>query len=497
MEALDLQYLIDEIEIDRELSIRGYREFIKIAWQWVEPSQPFKHSWHIDAIADHLEAVAKGDLKRLVINIPPGSTKSISVSVMFPAWVWTTQPGKRFVYGSYNDDLSLRDAKRCRRLIDSDWYQERWGHVFRPHWADNWEAGRFSNDKGGSRKTTSIAGGVTGEHADIQVADDPHKPFDLTGSLSIAEKSKQTVLEWWRSTMSTRTTDITKTARIVMMQRLADGDLAGEMIKSGLYEVLCLPMEYDPKRKCITSIGFEDPRKDEGEILDPNRWPREQLEIQKQELGSRATKAQFQQDPAPKEGTLFKVKHLSNRYIDLNLSNQAIYIQSWDCTFNDEGDSYVAGQIWANDKGKFYLIDQIRDRLTFTQTLRAIKSFMTKYQKADIKLIEKKANGDAIIDSLENEGINGLCAIVPKESKSARASAVEPYFEMGKVWLPNESIKPWIVEYETEMLAFTGQKSEINDQVDATTQALSWFMRNRSDQVQNALNNMEEYSKWI
>jgi predicted phage terminase large subunit-like protein len=498
MEAFDFRYSIpDEIDLDIELSQRGYREFIKIAWRWVEPSKPFQHNWHIDAIADHLEAVVKGEIKRLVINIPPGSTKSISVSVMFPAWVWTFRPGVRFVYGSYNDDLSLRDAKRCRRLIDSDWYQDRWGRVFRPHWADNWEAGRFSNDKGGSRKTTSIAGGVTGEHADIQVADDPHKPYDLTGSLSIAEKSKETVLEWWRSTMSTRTTDITKTARIVMMQRLADGDLAGEMIKSGLYEVLCLPMEFESKRKCFTSIGFEDPRKKENEILDPKRWPRKQLEILKQELGPRAAQAQLQQNPAPREGTIFKDKHFSNRYSELLLSPNATLIQSWDCTFSDSGDSYVCGQIWANDKSFFYLINQIRERLTFTKTIRAIKHYIKEYPEAYTILIEKKANGAAIIDALENEGINGLYPIDPKESKAARASAVEPYFEMGKVMLPHESIAPWIVKYESEMKNFTGQKSEINDQVDATTQALSWFMKNRSDSVKNALDNMDDFAKWM
>lgn len=494
--ALQLD-LPEQEEIDRELCKRSYRNFIKLAWRYVEPSQPFKHNWHIDAIADHLEACVRGDIKRLVINVPPGSTKSLSVSVMFPAWVWTTKPGKRFIYGSYNDDLSLRDAKRCRRLIDSDWYQRTWGHVFKPHWADNWEAGRFSNDRGGSRKTTSIAGGVTGEHADIQVADDPHKPFDLTGTLAVALKAKELVSEWWRSTMSTRSTDIQKTVRIIVMQRLDANDLAGEMIASGLYEVLCLPMEFDPDRKCKTSIGFEDPRTEKNELIDPNRFTREAVEMLKVELGPRAVQAQLQQDPAPREGTIFKARHFLNRYDTVFKSNKQTWLQSWDCTFGDSGDSYVSGQVWYSENGNFYLVDQIRDRLTFTKTVRAIKNLTAKYPQAWIKLIEKKANGEAIIDSLENEGVTGLVPIIPHESKGARGWAVQPLFDTGKVWFPHPKNAPWIIEYEKEMLNFTGEKAEINDQVDSTTQALSYFIREQSAQIEKALNKMHDFTKWI
>ena len=120
---------------------------------------------------------------------------------------------------------------------------------------------------------------------------------------------KRVVSEWWRSTMATRSTDISKTARVIIMQRLAGDDLAGEMIDSGEYEHLMLPMRFESKRKCFTCIGFEDPRREEGELLDSKRFPEKPLKILEKELGPRATQAQLQQNPTPAEGTIFKNKH--------------------------------------------------------------------------------------------------------------------------------------------------------------------------------------------
>jgi predicted phage terminase large subunit-like protein len=488
------QKFIDDIYIDKELSSRGYRYFIPIAWSIIEPTQSFSSNWHIDAVADHLQAAAEGEIKRLVINIPPGTTKSLSACVLFPAWVWTQNPGKRFIFGSYSEKLAIRDSVRCRDLVESNWYQNRWGNVVKPK-LNSWASTSFRNTAGGSRMITTPAGGITGEHAHIQCVDDPIKPFEATGSLAINEVAQEKVDRWWKSTMTTRAVNIDELVRIVMMQRLASNDLAGKMIEQG-YELLMLPMRFEEKRRCKTSIGFVDPRNEEGELLDPKRFPDEALKITEKELEPRAVKAQFQQDPAPMEGTIFKREHFKYRFDEFPSLSGATVIQSWDCTFKKTGNSYVSCLVWASFKDKYYLLDRLKKRLTFTETIREIKNMTATWPKALIKLIEEKANGAAIIDSLDQE-ISGIVPINPKESKKARANAVEPLFDLGKIWLPSDNLCPWILDYEKEMLSFTGEEGEVNDQVDATTQALMYFMRGKNQQIKRALENMKEMARYV
>src|SRR5579871_3987614 len=171
------------IELDRSLIKKGgLREFISLAWRQVEPARPFFSGWHIDAIAEHLEAITYGNLNRLVITIPPGCMKSLTACVFWPAWVWTFKPETKWIYASYSMGLSQRDNLRMRRLLETDWYQQRWSNTFKPL-RDNWGAIKFMNDHAGFRLCTSTDGTVTGEHADVQVCDDPIKPQDARGCI--------------------------------------------------------------------------------------------------------------------------------------------------------------------------------------------------------------------------------------------------------------------------------------------------------------------------
>ena len=169
---------------------RSLREFTKNSWEAIEPGREFQDNWHIDAISDHLQAVVEGDIKRLIINVPPRHMKSISVAVALPAWTWTIQPSKQFLYASYAGSLSIRDSVKCRRLIDSRWYQNHFGETFKLTGDQN-QKQRFENDKTGYRIATSVGGALTGDGGDIVVIDDPHNSIEADSSAV-----REGVLEW-------------------------------------------------------------------------------------------------------------------------------------------------------------------------------------------------------------------------------------------------------------------------------------------------------------
>jgi predicted phage terminase large subunit-like protein len=473
------------IELDRSLIIKGgLRQFIRLAWKQVEPARPFISGWHIDAIAEHLEAISNGQLNRLVINIPPGHMKSLACCVFWPAWVWTFRPECKWIYASYAMGLSQRDNLRMRRLIESEWYQSRWGSVFKPL-RDNWGAIKFMNDHAGFRLCTSTDGTVTGEHADVQVCDDPIKPQDARGGVLATKNVLTSCLEWWNETMASRLVDFEKSARVIIMQRLHVHDLAGAVLKEGGYEHLCLPMEYEPKTTCSTCIGFKDPRVEKGALLWPIRFSEEAVQQLKKELGPRGEAAQLQQQPVPLSGSIFEKENVK---FWTELPEIKTVISSWDCTFKETGSSYVVGQVWGTtaDAESYVLLDQTRKRMSFSDTLSAIRKVCFRYPHCSAHLIEEKANGSAIIDILQNE-IPGIFPVLPLGGKEARAHAVESLWSNGQILLPSPEQHPWVNDLIQELLEFPS--SLFDDQVDAMTQALSW-LRERALRLRNFTRSM-------
>jgi predicted phage terminase large subunit-like protein len=469
---LDRLMATEHVHIDRALTDKGLKHFVELAWHLVEPGRPFIPGWHIDAICDHLEACYRREIKRLVINVPPGSMKSLSCCVFFPAWLWTQDPSTKAIYASYNDKLSRRDSIRTRRIVESDWYQKRWGDTVQLH-QDTRAAGKFTTTAGGFRLMTTVKGGVTGEHADIQVADDPIKPLDVSKSLAVAETALEECNSWWNETMASRLVDFQQSVRIIIMQRLVEGDLAGTAIANG-YEHLMLPMEYEPKRQCKTSIGFSDPRTEEGELLNKKRFLRSAIETLKRELGSRGTAAQLQQNPIAAGGNIIKEEWA--RFYDVMPRRFTTLIQSWDCTFKDTDDSdFVVGQVWGAIGSRYFLVDQIRGRMSFVDTCNAIRSLTSKWPKARTKIIEDKANGPAVISALKRE-ISGLIPVPPEGGKGARLHAVEPLWEAGNVYLPSPELATWVTgpdSFLDEVVGFPAKPHD--DQVDAMSQALIYL----------------------
>lgn len=457
---------------EKERCERSLSVFMAKAWPIVD-SSPFIGNWHLDAICDHLMAVSRGEIRNLVINIPPRHTKSLCASVMWPAWEWgpLNKPGTRWLFTSYDRELSLRDAVKSRRVISSSWYQSMWGDRVQ-FYGDQNVKGRFLTSAGGHRVTSSVKGMATGEGGTRIVVDDPHnlRPQFVNNPDLIKQ-----VHEWYDQTMTTRQDDPKRTSRVIIMQRSSADDLVGhiqEKYGPAAYVYLVLPAEYDSKRHCTTSIGFTDPRKEEGELLWPERVGPEEITNLKLSLGPLAYSAQYQQDPAPASGVLFRPDHF--RFYDNTPEEMAEdcdeIFQSWDMTFKGlEKSDFVVGLVWGIQGSRRILLDGICEKLTFTQTIARMRTLTKKWPKAVRKLVEDKANGPAILDALGGE-LTGLTAFTPEGSKWSRATSVTPEFDAGNVFIPNPDKTLWVADYIKQMLQFP--KGAHDDYVDATSQAL-------------------------
>jgi predicted phage terminase large subunit-like protein len=477
-------------KVERELATRRLGEFVRQAWPVIEPLTPFVPGWHIDAIIEHLEAVTRGELRQLLINVPPRHMKSLLVSVLWPAWEWILRPERRWLYSSYAASLSIRDSVKCRTLIDSPWYQRFWGDRFSLASDQNTKT-RFDNDRSGYRIATSVGGAATGEGGDRVICDDPHNVQEAE-----SDSIRKGTLDWWDVVMSTRVNDPRTAAKVVVMQRCHQRDLSGHLLEQGGYEHLCLPAEFEGSKRA-TSIGWSDPRELPGELLWPDRFGQVEIETLKVSLGSYGVAGQLQQRPTPAGGGIFKrhwFKYFQPRganlppvivqlpdgtqrsIIALEVPRQVDeQIQSWDCAFKDLSTSdYVVGQVWARWGAIFLLGDQVRGRMDCPATVRAVRELSQKWPATIAKLIEDKANGSAVIQMLQHE-IPGLLPVNPQGGKIARAAAVSPLIEAGNVYLPHPDYALWVNDFVEECAAFPNGAHD--DQVDAMTQALlRWHM---------------------
>jgi predicted phage terminase large subunit-like protein len=258
-------------------------------------------------------------------------------------------------------------------------------------------------------------------------------------------------------------------ARVIIMQRVHEADLSGHVLAQGGYEHLCLPAEYEESKR-TTVIGWSDPRTELGELLWPERFGPAEIADLKLRLGSYGSAGQLQQRPSPAEGGILKPSWW-RRYDRLENLPGFEMIQSWDLAFKDtRNSSYVVGQVWARSGAYFCLVDQVRAKMTFPETLQAFRELSAKYPECQAKLVEDKANGPALIQTLQRE-IPGIIAVEPDGSKEARAHAVSWLIEAGNVFLPQSSVAPWVDDFIEECAAFP--KGAYADQVDCCTQALS------------------------
>jgi predicted phage terminase large subunit-like protein len=448
------------------LACRQLSWFVRAAWPILEPGTPLVWSWHLDALCDHLQAVFEGRIRLLLVNIPPGHMKSLIASVFWPAWMWARKPTHRFLFASYGASPSpaLRDSVKCRTLIESDWYRQHFSH----HWrmADDQNAkGYFRNTLQGERLSLHVGSG-TGFRGEGMLVDDPIKAADAHSKVKRAE-----TIRWWDETMSSRLNDMETGWRVVIMQRLHEEDLSGHVLRQGGYEHLCLPAEFDPKRRSRTSIGWEDPRSRAGELLFPAKFSAPVLARARIELGSNGFAGQYQQVPVGDTGNVFQAEWF-RRYRAPPASFDEL-LQSWDLTFKaTKGTDFVAGQVWGRKDTSYYLLDRVCDHMSYMQARQAMRDLSAKWPKTSAKLVEDKANGPAIIDDLRNV-LSGLVPVHPEGSKIARAHAVSPLVEAGNVFIPEPDVAPWVHDWLQQVAHFP--HAENDDEVDAMTQALRRF----------------------
>lgn len=338
--------------------------FVREAWHVLEPNATFSHNWHIDDICRHLEAVTDGRINRLLINVPPGSMKSLLVSVFWQAWEWGPKGlhSLRYLTTSFNEIPVKRDTRKTRDLIMSDWYQSLWPEVRLTRTAEL----SFANSHTGTREGVPF-GSLTSQRGDRLILDDPHSV-----ETAESETERQNTTRKFREGAINRLNDQERSAIVVIMQRLHEDDISGVIQKLGMgYTHLMLPMEFEADRRCVTSIGFTDPRSYEGELLDPARMPRETVDKLKRDTTEYAYAGQYQQRRAPREGGIFK-----RHWFDVVPAAPAGVLKSraWDLAATKSSTAaYTAGVKLSVLNGTYYIEDVVRERGSPADVERLIK----------------------------------------------------------------------------------------------------------------------------
>jgi predicted phage terminase large subunit-like protein len=476
------------VEVDREHVRRGgLLAFVRLAWPHVEPSVPLIEGWHVPLICQHLELVSSGAIDRLLINVPPGTGKSLLVSVMWPAWDWIEHPWRRFMASSHDDSLAGRDARKFRALVGSEWFRDRWASGLSPstpgvtldtggrEHADT--VGTMWTTMGGLRFSSTVGGRAVGWHAHIQICDDPHRPLDLAPGPHALER----VWTWWSETMSSRLVPTGHTARVIIMQRLADGDLSDRCLERGGWHHVCLPMHYDPEHP---HRDPDDPRTVPGELLCPELKDETRVASEARELGPVGAAAQLEQRPTPPGGAVF-LRKWEHRWAELSTAG-GLLVQSWDLTFGeaaDPGASWVVGQTWMARDADVYLLDQVRRRVSYPDMRALVAMFADRWPRATIRAVECAAAGRPLVEDLAHI-VPGLVLVPPgpQGSKLARALAVTGMWAAGNVHVPvaegaildgRVHPAPWAIDFLSRVYRFRGLESDVADEVDAMSQALS------------------------
>lgn len=421
---------------------------------WLQSASPaYTWTWPYQLYVDtYLERVTRGELRKLMLFMPPRHGKSEKVTIRYPVWRLSLDPELRCIIAAYNQTLAERFSRKARGIA------RRAGIALSDERAT---AADWETTVGGGVRAVGVGTGVTGTGADLIIVDDPVKSREEAESRAYRER----VYNWYTDDLYTRLEP--DAALIVIQTRWHEDDLSGRILASEdgpNWTVISLPAEAEDN----DPLG-----RDLGEPLCPERYDVAALADRRRVLGSYGYNALYQQRPSPPEGGMIRRAWLN--YYKTPPAQFDTLIQSWDMAFKDAAtSSYVVGQIWGVVGANYYLIHQVRDHLNFPGTLAAVKTMSARYPVL-AKLVEDKANGPAVVQFLRNE-IPGLIPVGPRGSKEARLSAVAALFEAGNIWLPES--EPWVEDYISELCAFPNAAND--DQVDATSQALDYLVGDTS-----------------
>lgn len=457
--------LLTRVQLRREcLALSGSLEaFAKAAWHVVEPARPLVWNWHLSTMSGYLEALARRQILRLIINVPPGTMKSLLASVFMPAWQWTWEPSHRFLVGANEDTLATRDSLKMRRLVESGWYQERWGDKVRLT-KDQAEKTLYENTASGFRQSQGVRAGVTGKRGDTTIWDDPHETKTVDSDVKRIE-----VINAWDTAWSNRKNDPARSAVLYIMQRSHHEDICGHVLqKEGQdWKLLAIPMRYDGPRfdagKDIGRPDLNDPRTEEGELLFPERFPAKTVDELEQDLGSYGTAAQHQQHPAPKGGGEVKPEwfvryRLSDgppgfRFVIMDPAGERKPGQK------GKKDNTAGAVFEARADGNLYVLDAVRDRIGLVERTKLLFDWHRRY-RPDLTAYESYGK-DSDIAHIENEmerehyrfWIEPIGGALRKEDRIRR---VFPRLERHGIYFPNTLLKTLssgkVVDLMEEML---------------------------------------------
>jgi predicted phage terminase large subunit-like protein len=411
----------------------------------------FKKFSHIQFLDRKIAQAINLGGARIIISMPPRHGKSWLTSLYTPAWFLSMWPDRNVILASYEATFAATWGRHVRNFL-----QEHQGTIGVRLAEDSQAADHWNTIKGGGMVTAGIGGPITGRGGDLLIIDDPIKNFEEASSELIRQKQ----IDWFNSTLFTRAEP--GASIIILMTRWHELDLAGHLLNShhDRWEELRLPAFAEEN----DLLGRKP-----GDALCPERYDVNALNEIQQNIGSRMFNALYQQRPAPEQGNLLRrdwfkfYSVLPDRFDEI--------IQSWDLSFKDTKHSdFTVGQVWGRVGSTKYLIDQIRERMDFTKAIQAIKHLSLKHPKAALKLVEEKANGAAVINTLKNE-ISGIVAVNPTSSKISRVNAISPQLEAGNIYLPEPKIHGWVKDFIEECVVFPNGK--FDDVPDTMAMALS------------------------
>ena len=439
--------------------------FMQRAFLELNPRSSFLHSWHIELIAAKLEACRRGEITRLIVNVPPRSLKSHAAAVAFPAFILGHNPCAQIICASYGQDLASKHSSDCRTLMNSEWYC----NVFPTRLAPQKQSAQeFMTTQNGFRMATSVGGMLTGRGADVIIIDDPLKPDE-----ALSETQRNAVNQWYDNTLYSRSNDKRKDVIVIIMQRLHGDDLVGHVLEQEEWDLVRLPAIAEEDEAHIIRSPYRTwtARRKAGDALHPEREPLHVLERLRRTLGEYNFAGQYQQSPAPQGGGMVKFEWFKHYELGDQPAKFDMVIQSWDtANKSTELSDFSVCTTWALKNKKLYLLHVLRKRMDYPDLKRAVREQSERFQPTII-LIEDKASGTQLIQELVRDGLHGITRYEPTMDKIMRMHSVTSTVENGFVYLPTES--DWLGAYVEELTTFPSGKYD--DQADSTSQALDWI----------------------
>jgi predicted phage terminase large subunit-like protein len=464
-------------------------DYIKEAWHVLEPNAVLKWGWALQAICDHLEAITDGrllqmgHLNRLLINVPPGMMKSLLVGVFWPSWEWgpAKMPWLSYLSTAYRvEGLSGRDTRKMRELIASEWWQERWGRgtesdVYLTKSGEE----EFHNNHMGWRRALAFTG-LTGGRADRVLVDDPHSTEQTESDLDRARAERI-----FRESLHSRVNDPVTSAIIIIMQRLHVKDVSGlALVSTQRYIHIMLPMRFEVARRCVTPL-FTDPRASEGELIFPERFPKETVDRDEGTMTAYAVAGQHQQRPGQREGNMFK-RHWFKMVGAAPTGTR--WVRFWDIAATDEkfaqaNTAQTAGVLMGKDRGNnIYIAGCEAEWLENHDPLiknTAMTDRMT-YFPYEIGLPQDPGGAGKIVKRHHAGMLGEFNVRFLRESgdKASRAEPLASQCEAGNVYIvcnPNQPLPPWAEGFIDQACAFPG--GALKDKVDAASGAYATLQK--------------------